>query len=63
MINEQIILDALVLNEWIREHRYTKKDFAEILNYYFSNISKFKFQNESKYIIRLTNKLKYHDKL
>ncbi len=62
MIMEQLITDAIILNEWIRENQYTKKDFAEILNYYYSQVSKFKFQNESKYIIRLMNKLKY-DKL
>lgn len=59
MINEQIILDVSVLNQFIQDKGYTKKDFAEILNYYYKNVSKFKFQNEITYIIRLTNKLKY----
>jgi hypothetical protein len=59
MIAEQLIDDAIILNAWIKENRLSIKDYAGILNYYFENIVKFKWQNEPNYILKLQKKLRY----
>jgi len=59
MIAEQLISDSIILNEWIRENHLTIRDCATVFNYYYENVVKFKFQDDAKYFIKLTKKLKY----
>jgi hypothetical protein len=62
MIAEQIIIDAYILNEYIKENRLTLREYSVILNYYYSKIASFPFQNTPRYLNRLTKKFNYYDK-
>jgi hypothetical protein len=59
MIKEQLINDALILNQWIKENNYTIKDLPKIMHYFFLNVVQNKFQRDSLYWMRLTKLLKY----
>jgi hypothetical protein len=59
MLAEQLITDAIVLNEWIKENQISIRDCSKVFNHYYENIVRYKFQNDIKYFIRLTKKLKY----
>ena len=54
-----MIVDSLIINEWIRENQYTFKDLPKIMHHYYMNVVSFKFQKDSVYWMRLTKKFKY----
>ena len=59
MIAEQLIDDAIILNNWIVKNNINIRDCAKVFNYYYEEIAKHKFQNDVKYFIKLQKKLRY----
>lgn len=56
---EQLVIDAIILNDWIKENKISIRDCAKVFNYYYEEIAKHKFQNDVKYFIKLQKKLRY----
>lgn len=59
MVKEQLINDAIIINEWIRENQYNIKDLPVIMHHYYMNVVSYKFQKDSIYWMRLVKQFKY----
>lgn len=59
MINEQLIQDAIIINDWIRENQYNIKDLPTIMHHYYMNVVSYKFQKDSIYWMKLVKLFKY----
>ena len=59
MINEQLINDAIIINDWIRENQYNIKDLPSIMHHFYMNVVSHKFQKDSIYWMKLVKLFKF----